>query len=65
MDGKWLRGSGCVGPNQVKLFSGMLHHTGAVIGQTQVGDDGSTCELNSMRALLARLGVIRHDHGTT
>ena len=56
VDGKWLRGSGCVEPDQVKLFSGMLHHTGAVIGQTQVGDDGSTCELNSMRPLLARLG---------
>ena len=56
VDGKWLRGSGCVEPDQVKLFSGMLHHTGAVIGQTQVGDDGSTCELNSMRPLLKRLG---------
>jgi hypothetical protein len=56
VDGKWLRGSGCVEPDQVKLFSGMLHHTGAVIGQTQVGDDGSTCELNSMRPLFKRLG---------
>jgi hypothetical protein len=56
VDGKWLRGSGCVEPDQVKLFSGMLHHTGAVVGQTQVGDDGSTCELNSMRPLLKRLG---------
>ena len=54
--GKWLRGSGCDGADQVKLFSGMLHHNGAVIGQTQVGDDGSTCELNAMRPLLARLG---------
>jgi predicted transposase YbfD/YdcC len=27
-----------------------------VIGQTQVGEDGSTCELNAMRPLLARLG---------
>lgn len=56
VDGKWLRGSGCREPDQVKLFSGMLHSVGAVIGQTQVGDDGSTCELNSMRPLLKRLG---------
>jgi predicted transposase YbfD/YdcC len=56
VDGKWLRGSGCVEPDQVKLFSGMLHSVGAVIAQTQVGDDGSTCELNSMRPLLKRLG---------
>jgi predicted transposase YbfD/YdcC len=56
VDGKWLRGSGSAGRDQVKLFSGMLHHNGAVIGQTEVGDDDSTCELNSMRPLLARLG---------
>jgi predicted transposase YbfD/YdcC len=56
VDGKWLRGSGCVEPDMVKLFSGMLHNVGAVIGQTQVGDDHSTCELNSMRPLLMRLG---------
>lgn len=56
VDGKWLRGSGCVGADQVKLFSGMLHHAGTVVGQTQIGDDGSTCELNAMRPLLARLG---------
>jgi len=43
----------------VKLFSGMLHGVGAVIGQTQVGDDGSTCELNSMRPLLKRLGDLQ------
>jgi len=56
VDGKWLRGSGCREPDQVKLFSGMLHSVGTVVGQTQIGDDGSTCELNSMRPLLARLG---------
>lgn len=56
VDGKWLRGSGVDGTDQVKLFSGMLHHNGAVIGQTQVGDDDSTCELNAMRPLLHRLG---------
>jgi hypothetical protein len=33
--------------DQVKLFSGMLHRNGAVVGQTKVGDDASTCELNS------------------
>jgi hypothetical protein len=56
VDGKWLRGSGRVEQDQVKLFSGMLHRNGAVIGQTEVGDDDSTCELNSMRPLLKRLG---------
>jgi hypothetical protein len=59
VDGKWLRGSACTEPDQVKLFSGMLHHTGVVIGQTQIGDDDSTCELNSMRPLLKRLGDLR------
>jgi len=59
VDGKWLRGSGCKEPDQVKLFSGMLHGVGAVIGQTQVGDDGSTCELNSMRPLLKRIGDLQ------
>jgi hypothetical protein len=56
VDGKWLRGSGRVEQDQVKLFSGMLHRNGAVVGQTKVGDDDSTCELNSMRPLLKRLG---------
>jgi len=45
--------------DQVKLLPGMLHGVGAVIGQTHVGDDESTCELNSMRPLLKRLGDLQ------
>jgi len=41
VDGKWLRGTASSGDTQVKLFAGLLHHSGAVIAQTQV-PDGTT-----------------------
>lgn len=54
VDGKWLRGTGTSGETQVKLFAGLLHHNGAVIAQTQVGD--STTESNAFGPLLDQIG---------
>lgn len=54
VDGKWLRGTGRSGDAQVKLFAGLLHHSGAVIGQTQVPD--GTTENAAFGPLLDQLG---------
>lgn len=54
VDGKWLRGTGTRGDQQVKLFAGLLHHNGAVIGQTQVPD--GTTENNAFGPLLDQIG---------
>jgi hypothetical protein len=54
VDGKWLRGTGHTGADQVKLFAGLLHHSGGVIGQTQVPD--STTENAAFGPLLDQLG---------
>lgn len=54
VDGKWLRGTADRGDTQVKLFAGLLHHNGAVIGQTQVPD--GTTETNAFDPLLDQLG---------
>jgi len=54
VDGKWLRGTGRTGDEQVKLFAALLHHSGGVIGQTQVPDD--TTENSAFGPLLDQLG---------
>ena len=54
VDGKWLRGTGHSGDAQVKLFAGLLHHSGAVIAQTQVPD--GTTENAAFGPLLDQLG---------
>lgn len=54
VDGKWLRGTGRSGDTQVKLFAGLLHHSGGVIAQTQVPD--STTENAAFDPLLDQLG---------
>lgn len=54
VDGKWLRGTGRSGDEQVKLFAGLLHHSGAVIGQTQVPD--RTTENAAFDPLLDQIG---------
>ena len=54
VDGKWLRGTGRTGAGQVKLFAGLLHHSGAVIGQTQVPD--GTTENLAFDPLLDQIG---------
>jgi len=54
VDGKWLRGTGGRGDQQVKLFAGLLHHNGAVIAQAQVPD--GTTENNAFDPLLDQIG---------
>ena len=54
VDGKWLRGTGHQACDQVKLFAGLLHHNGAVIGQTQVPD--RTTENLAFGPLLDQIG---------
>lgn len=54
VDGKWLRGTGRSGDAQVKLFAGLLHHSGGVIAQTQVPDH--TTENAAFDPLLDQLG---------
>jgi hypothetical protein len=54
VDGKWLRGTGRSGDTQVKLFAGLLHHSGAVIAQTQVPD--GTTENAAFGPLLDQIG---------
>ena len=54
VDGKWLRGTAKHAGEQVKLFAGLLHHNGAVIGQTQVPDH--TTENLAFGPLLDQIG---------
>jgi hypothetical protein len=54
VDGKWLRGTGHSGDAQVKLFAGLLHHSGGVIAQTQVPD--GTTENKAFGPLLDQIG---------
>lgn len=54
VDGKWLRGTSTRADRQVKLFAGLVHHNGAVIAQTQVGE--GTTENRAFGPLLGQLG---------
>lgn len=54
VDGKWLRGTGSTGAEQVKLFAGLLHHSGGVIAQTQVPE--GRAENAAFGPLLDQLG---------
>lgn len=54
VDGKWLRGTGRRGADQVKLFAGLLHDSGGVIAQTQVPD--GTTENAAFDPLLDQIG---------
>lgn len=54
VDGKWLRGTSTRADRQVKLFAGLLHHNGAVVAQTQVGE--GTTENRAFGPLLGQLG---------
>jgi len=54
VDGKWLRGTGRSGDTQVKLFAGLLHHSGGVIAQTQVPE--GTTENAAFGPLLDQIG---------
>ena len=54
VDGKWLRGTAQHAGEQIKLFAGLLHHNGAVIGQTQVPD--GTTENLAFGPLLDQIG---------
>ena len=54
VDGKWLRGTGRSGAEQVKLFAALAHDSGAVIGQTQVPD--GTTENAAFGPLLDQIG---------
>ncbi len=54
VDGKWLRGTAHHTNEQIDLFAGLLHHNGAVIGQTQVPD--GTTENLAFGPLLDQIG---------
>lgn len=54
VDGKWLRGTAHRADHQVKLFAGLLHHSGGVIAQTQVPD--GTTENKAFGPILEQLG---------
>lgn len=54
VDGKWLRGTGNSGAEQIKLFAALDHCSGSVLGQTQVPEN--TTEASAFGPLMNQLG---------